>query len=136
MSTTDAWRAQRDAIRRDVRRTELAAAHGVPVRVGALMALGMLGRLDVGLDDVIAYRYRDQAAADAWQASTLAHNGVPALGTHPSNDGGVIGVYDIRLGSLREAENHGARQGKAGSGAQKGQAGSRNRTNDQGPGTG
>jgi hypothetical protein len=72
-------------------------AHGRPERVGALLALNLIGRADVDLDQVLAYRYRDQAAADAWQRSTLEHNGVRSLGTAPDGDNGVIGIYDLRI---------------------------------------
>jgi hypothetical protein len=93
-------RAEKDAIRRDARRAELTAVYGRPERYDALAALSLLDRLDVDLSEVLAYRYRDQAAADAWQRSTLTHNGVKSLGTAEIADGSVIGVYDLRKGSL------------------------------------
>jgi hypothetical protein len=97
------------------RRMAMMLAHGKPERVGALMALNLIDRADVDLNQVIAYRYRDQGAADAWQASTLTHNGIPSLGTAPDPDkGGVIGVYDLRMAHMALGESHGKRQDKAG----------------------
>jgi hypothetical protein len=85
---------------RNRRRAELERTHGRPVRAPAgvvIQALADLGRQDVDPAQVAGYVYRDQAAADAWQASTFEHNRVPSLGTVPA-DGGVLGIYDLRLG--------------------------------------
>jgi hypothetical protein len=66
----------------------------------ALRLLGLRGQ--VHPRDAYAFTYRDQAAADAWQAATLDHHGVPSLGT-AAVDGAVVGVYDLRPALARLA---------------------------------
>lgn len=84
------------------RRRQLEDAHGRPVLAGAGDALRLLGLRDrVHPLDVIAFVYRDQAAADAWAASNADHYGHPCLGTIPV-DGGVLGVLDLRPALARE----------------------------------
>jgi hypothetical protein len=74
----------------------LTAAHGEPRMVDAGRALALLGlRGLVHPADAIAFAYRDQAAALAWQASNAVHNGLPALGTAVAGDE-VVGVLDLR----------------------------------------
>lgn len=86
----------------DRRRGELIAAHGVARHLGReetaaahlrLLADGVTGVS--ALRDVVAFAYRDQAAADAYAASNREHNGIPTLGTY-SAGGEVIGVLDLR----------------------------------------
>jgi hypothetical protein len=81
----------------EARRNALIAEHGkserFPDTAAALWLLGRRG--EVHPRDAMAWVYRDQAAADAWHASTAEHYGVPCLGTAPC-DGGVLGVYDLR----------------------------------------
>jgi hypothetical protein len=78
------------------RRAVLTAAHGLPRRADPGGALRVLGKRDlVHPRDVIAFVYRDQAAAEAWAASNVAHYGHPSLGLTPV-DGGVLGVLDLR----------------------------------------
>jgi hypothetical protein len=80
----------------EAHRAELTAAHGTPRPFDTAYALRLLGqRAQVHPRDAYAFAYRDQAAADAWQAATRTHHGIPSLGTAPS-DAGVIGVYDLR----------------------------------------
>ena len=82
---------------RDERRAALIAVHGQPAPVAAGLALRVLGRRgDVHPRDVAAFAYRDQAAAGAWMAATLAHQAIPHLGTAQLDDGRVVGVYDLR----------------------------------------
>jgi hypothetical protein len=47
--------------------------------------------------DAYAFAYRDAAAAQAWQQSTLDHHGVGHFGTYATGRGPeVIGIYDLR----------------------------------------
>jgi hypothetical protein len=83
-------------IARDARRAALVAAHGEPRMIDGGAALALLGlRGQVHPADVVAFAYRDRAAAAAWQASNAAHNGVPALGAAVAGDE-VVGVLDLR----------------------------------------
>lgn len=78
------------------RRERLTAEHGASRHVDTAAALRLLGVRDrVHPMDAYAYAYRDQAAADAWQASTAEHHGIQSLGTVVGGDE-VIGVYDLR----------------------------------------
>jgi hypothetical protein len=78
------------------RHARLVAEHGKPGQVRAALALELLGvRATVHPRDVVAYAYRDQAAADAFTASTAAHYGIPCLGTVVV-DGAIVGAYDLR----------------------------------------
>ena len=98
MSTWDDYARNAELARRDKRRRALEAEHGKPVRAGTALvieALARLARQDVDPAKVYGYVYRDQAAASAWQASTLRYNRVPSLGTVPV-DGGILGLYDLR----------------------------------------
>lgn len=84
----------------DRRRAALERDWGKPERFGdTTLALGFIGRQDIDPAEVIAFRYRDQDAADAWQHSTLVNHDVASLGTAMLGRGlGVVGVYDLRLG--------------------------------------
>jgi hypothetical protein len=78
------------------RQQALYGAHGRPKQVDGGAALRLLGLRDrVHPIDVVAFAYRDQAAADAYAASNAEHHGLASLGTAPC-DGGVVGVLDLR----------------------------------------
>lgn len=47
-------------------------------------------------DDVYAFIYRDDAAADGWLESNRVHHGHPALAKVPLPDGRVVGILDLR----------------------------------------
>lgn len=108
MTSANTWnewlaeQARRTEIREaGERRAALTRAHGEPVHAteaAKIAGLAKLGRQDVDPAQTIAYVYRDQAAADAWQSSTFEHSHVPSLGTVPVLGGGVLGIYDLRLG--------------------------------------
>lgn len=102
MTSASEYRAQQARERQireaDARRAELTRAFGPAVRCSAeatVAALAKLGRQDIDPRETMAYRYRDQAAANAWQKSTYEHNHVASLGTIQGEDC-VIGVYDLR----------------------------------------
>ena len=57
-------------------------------------------------DDIYASIYRDEAAADAWLASNLEHNGYPALARVPLPDGRVVGILDLRTGMKHAKEEN------------------------------
>lgn len=78
------------------RRAQLAAEHGRARSVDRAAALRLLGlRETVHPNNVVAFTYRDRAAAQAYHASNADHQGVPSLGI-TTCDGGVIGVLDLR----------------------------------------
>lgn len=78
------------------RRAALVAAYGCPVRVPGGHALRILdARSRVHPRDVVAFLYRDRAAAEAWAAANAEHYGHPSLGITPA-EGGVLGVVDLR----------------------------------------
>lgn len=87
----------RDASARDeesARREALRTRYGQPDMVDAAEALSVLGDTHIAPADVVAFRYRDQEAADAYAASNLEHYGHPSLGTYVVPDG-VVGVIDL-----------------------------------------
>ena len=104
-NTWDEWLAEQ-ARKAEIRaagerRAALTRAHGKPERAteaARIAGLAKLGRQDIDPAQTIAYVYRDQAAADAWQSSTFEHSHVPSLGTVPVLGEGVLGIYDLRLG--------------------------------------
>lgn len=77
----------------------LRARHGrsrpVVATRGALRLIGK--RAEVHPRDVVAFAYRDQAAADAYTAANLERYGHPSLGMAVFGDE-VIGVLDLRPG--------------------------------------
>src|SRR5205807_9953271 len=80
------------------RRAMLAARHGLPAPADPGDALRLIGaRAQVHPRDVVAFVYRDDAAADAYAASNADHYGLPLLGrAAPAAGGGVVGVLDLR----------------------------------------
>lgn len=84
------------------RRARLYAEFGQPERLDAADALAQARAAMVPVDpavtadEVWASIYRDDAAADGWLESNLAHNGHPALAKVPLPDGRVIGIMDLR----------------------------------------
>lgn len=79
----------------DTRREWMWERYGHPETVDRETALALLGITDVGPDDVAAFRYRDQEAADAYAAANMEHWGHPTLGSCAAETG-VIGVLDLR----------------------------------------
>jgi hypothetical protein len=70
--------------------------YGTPAQVRGGDALRRLGlRGTVHPDDVVAFLYPTQEAADAFAAANREHYGHPDLGSFPV-PGGVIGVSDMR----------------------------------------
>ena len=84
----DEWDARRE------RRERMWATYGKPDIVDAVAALQVLGITEVTPTQVIAMRYRDQEAADAYAAANL-EQGLSMLGTYDV-PGGVVGVLDLR----------------------------------------
>lgn len=79
------------------RRARLIGLYGCPARFDAAAALRLLGlRREVHPRDVIAWAYRDQAAADGWAASNRVHYRHESLGTALVEGAGVVGVTDLR----------------------------------------
>lgn len=89
------------------RRALLIARYGQPAQVDRAGALRLLGLRDaVHPRDVVAFLYRDQAAAGAFAASNAEHQGIPSLGTCLA-EGGVVGVLDLRPELARHAQQAG-----------------------------
>ena len=87
------------------RRARLISLHGIPERIDLGEALTAIGQPEgITPRDVWASIYRDQAAADAWLGSNLAHHGHPTLGRAHLADGRVIGVLDLRPELARSRE--------------------------------
>ena len=79
------------------RRARLAAAYGRPARFSSGEALRLLGLRDqVHPRDVIAWAYRDRAAANAWAYADWACYRHPSLGTVLAEGAGWVGVTDLR----------------------------------------
>lgn len=78
--------------------TELVARYGKPVKIPGIVGLATLGLDDQGIpaDDVIAFRYSSLQAAEAFAASNKRRHGHPSLGVAEENDGGAVGVTDLR----------------------------------------
>ena len=83
-------------------RVELIDRYGQPRLYPAARALRLLGqRNHIHPRDVVAFTYRDQAAADAWQTANWENHQHPWLGSIPAEDTGVIGVIDLRAALTR-----------------------------------
>lgn len=78
------------------RRAWMYERYGRPTTTNADSALEALGITDVTPEQVTAFVYRDQEAADAYAAANLEHYGLPVLGTYALAAGGVVGVLDLR----------------------------------------
>lgn len=75
----------------------LRARYGRPLTADVAGALRRLGlREAVHPLDAYAFRYDSQEAADAFAVSNLEHHGHPDLGSYLADDGGVVGVLDLR----------------------------------------
>jgi len=85
-----------------VRRQNLIEAHGAAEWIADADALALAAAAGVQADpavtanDVYASIYRDDAAADAYVKSNLAHHGHPTLAKVPLPDGRVLGILDLR----------------------------------------
>lgn len=82
------------------RREELREHHGTPESVRSydalLIAMNHHVTLHVNGPDVIAYYYRDRAAAEAYAASNTEHNNAPSLAIIDLPDGRALGITDLR----------------------------------------
>jgi hypothetical protein len=84
------------------RRVRLEDRYGHPEQIAASDALASAMTALIPVDpavtanDVCAFVYRDDEAADGWAESNRVHNGVPALAKVPLADGRVVGILDLR----------------------------------------
>lgn len=92
------------------RRTRLEDRYGHPEQIAAsdALAAAMTALIpvdpDVTANDVCAFIYRDDVAADGWAESNRVHNGVPSLAKVPLPDGRVVGILDLRPAMQRALE--------------------------------
>jgi hypothetical protein len=86
-----------DRLAHQRRHAALCERWGKPEHVDAVHALALLGITSPGPQDVLAFRYRDREAAEAFDASNAEHTpGYVSLGIAETSEG-VIGVIDLRL---------------------------------------
>jgi hypothetical protein len=74
-------------------------------RAAMIAEWGKPERVPAPADGLIAWRYRDRAAAEAWQASTLTFYGHPSLSITDQDDGTAIGITDLRPALTRAARD-------------------------------